>query len=94
MKKLFCLSFALLAFGYQGALSAQSLPEESLSSDQVEDNFCQDLEESGVQDEKELAEMVRSSIAELDNPSMDQIIALSEIAIKLEKGKSINSICK
>ena len=94
MKKLFCLSFALLAFGFQGSGSAQSLPEQSISSDQLEANFCKEAEELESRDEKELAEVVRSSIAELDNPSIEQIVTLSEIAIKLEKGKSIRSICK
>ena len=94
MKKLFCLSFVLLACGFQGSASAQLLPQESLSSEQLEANFCQDAQELNVQDDQELAEAVRSSIAELDNPSIEQIVALSEIAIELEKGKSLQSICK
>ena len=94
MKNLFCLSFALFAFGFQGSASAQSLPELSVSSKQLEANFCEEAKELESKDDKELAEVVRSSIAELDNPSIEQIVALSEIAIKLEKGQSLRSICK
>ncbi len=94
MKKLFCLSFALFAFGFQGSASAQSLPEQSISSDQLKANFCEQAKELKSKDDQEMAEVVRSSIAELDNPSIEQIVALSQIAIKLEKGNSLRSICK
>ncbi|WP_019508451.1 hypothetical protein [Pleurocapsa sp. PCC 7319] len=87
MKKLFCLSFALLAFGFQGAVSAQDSPDELVNS------FCQEVEDQNITDESEMAEMVRSYIAELEEPTMEQIIALSQIAEKVENGQSINSIC-
>ncbi len=88
MKKIFSLSIALFAFGFQGSVSAQA------SSDRLVDNLCQEIEDLQINDENEIAEMVRSYIAELDNPTMDQIIALSQVAVKVETGHSLNSICK
>ena len=86
MKKLFCLfSFALLAFGFQGSVLADKSPDELV---------CKNLKEMKIEDEQEIAEIIRSYIAELDEPTLDQIIALSEIAEEVEKGKSVNSVCK
>ncbi|MDJ0568241.1 MAG: hypothetical protein QNJ53_04275 [Pleurocapsa sp. MO_192.B19] len=93
MKKLFCLSVAVFAFAFQGSVSAQSLPDQSLSGDEVVNNFCATTENLGVQNESEIAEMVRSYIAELDQPTMEQIIALSQIAVELENGQNLDDIC-
>jgi len=94
MKKLFSLSFVFLAFASQASVSAQSLPENSISPDQLVENFCTEAEESKVKDDQEIAEMVSAYIAELDNPEIEQIIALSQIAVKLESGQKLESICK
>ncbi len=87
MKKLFCLSVAVFAFAFQGSVSAQVSPEELVNG------FCQEAEDLGVQNESEMAEMVRSYIAELDEPTMDQIVALSQIAVDLENGENLDDIC-
>lgn len=87
MKKLFCLSFALLAFGFQGSVAATESPDELV------DNFCQEVDDLGINEEAEVAEMVRSYISELDNPTIDQIVALSQIAVDIEDGESMSSIC-
>ena len=88
MKKLFCLSIALFSFGFSGSVFAQESP------DVLVDNLCQELQDLEIDDDDQMAEMVRSYIAELDNPTMEQIIALSQVAVKFETGQSINSICK
>ena len=88
MKKLFSLSFILLAFGFQGSVSASS------KTNQLVNSFCNNIKELNIQDKKDIAEMVRSYIAELDEPTMEEIIALSQIAVKVETGQSINSVCK
>ena len=93
MKKLFCLSVAVLAFGFQGSVSAKSLPGQSLSADEVVKNFCSEAKDLNVKNDAQLAEMVRSYIAELDTPTMDQIIALSQIAVDLEDGDDLEDIC-
>ena len=84
MKKLFCLSFALLAFGFQGSVLAQ---ESSEQPDELVDSFCEEVEDQNITDESEMAEMVRSYIAELEDPTMEQILALSEIA------KDVDDVC-
>ena len=88
MKKIFCLSIALIAFGFQGSAFAQESP------DALVDGLCQELQDLQLDDEDKIAEMVRSYIAELDEPTMNQIIALSQVAVKVETGQSINSICR
>ncbi|MEM7556845.1 MAG: hypothetical protein AAF378_22675 [Cyanobacteria bacterium P01_A01_bin.84] len=90
MKKILTLSVALtlVVFGFQGSASAQESPDDLV------DNLCQELKDLRLTDDNEIAEMVRSYIAELDQPTMDQIIALSQVAVKVETGKSINSICR
>ncbi|MEM8677653.1 MAG: hypothetical protein AAGF83_27905 [Cyanobacteria bacterium P01_G01_bin.67] len=88
MKKILTLSVVLLAFGFQGSVSAQESPDDLV------DNLCQELQDLQLNDDNEIAEMVRSYIAELDQPTMDQIIALSQVAVKVETGQSINSICR
>ena len=94
MKKLFSFSFIVLAFASQGSAFAQSLPGNSISPNQRVTNFCAEAKASKIKNDKEVAEMVSAYIAELDNPQIDQIVALSEIAVKLESGEKLKSICK
>ena len=93
MKKLFCLSVAVLAFSFQGSVSAKGLPGKPLSADEVVNNFCSEAKDLNVKNDAQLAEMVRSYMAELDAPTMDQIIALSQIAVDLEDGDDLDDIC-
>ena len=94
MKKLFSLSFVFLAFASQASVSAQSLPGNSINPDTLVNNFCTEIENSNIQGDDQIAELVSTYIAELDNPNVEQIVALSEIAVKLKRGQSINSICR
>ena len=94
MKKFFGLSFALLTFGFSSSATAQGILNQTISPEQLVNEFCQEAKESGIRSDEEIADMVRTYIAELNNPTMDQIIALSQIAVKVENGKSIKQACK
>ena len=94
MKKFLGLSFALFAFGFSSSATAQGILNQTISPEQLVNEFCQEAQESGIQSDEEIADMVRTYIAELNNPTMDQIIALSQIAVKVENGKSLKKACK
>lgn len=93
MKKLFSISFILLAFGYQSSAIAQSFPVQTIDSEDLVENFCEEAIAMRLDGDDEIAEMVRSYIAELNNPSIEQIVALSQIAVKVENGYSLRSAC-
>ena len=94
MKKLFSLSFVFLAFASQASVSAQSLPGNSIPPQKLVDNLCSQIDELDIEDDEDrIAEMVSTQIAELDNPNVDQIVALSQIAVQLKTGQDIDDIC-
>ena len=94
MKKLFSLSFVFFAFASQASVSAQSLPGDPTPPEQLVDNLCLQIEQLDIEDDEDrIAEMVSPQIAELDNPNVDQIVALSQVAVKIKTGQGINSIC-
>ena len=88
------LSFVFLAFASQASVSAQSLPGNSIPPQKLVDNLCSQIDELDIEDDEDrIAEMVSTQIAELDNPNVDQIVALSQVAVQLKTGQDIDDIC-
>lgn len=94
MKKLLCLSVVALSFAFQGVAVASATRESvgQNSGNDVVAAFCDQYSNSSMSSE-EVAEQIKLFIAELDDPTLEQLSALLSISAEMENGKTISSAC-
>ena len=91
MKKLLCLSAIALAFTIQGAAFAREASQQPDGDDIVE-TFCDQYSNTSMNSDK-VAEQIKLFIAELDNPTLEQLSALLDISEEMEDGESLSEAC-